>query len=167
LGYKTVEEWLKVAQGKQAGHIYSRNTNPTVAAFEDKVRDLEGAEAATSFASGMAAISNTLFRLPSPGDRVVSIKDTYGGTNTLFVEFLPRFQIEVSLCDTTSHEAIEAAIGRGCKLLYLETPTNPTVKIVDIARLTAAAHRHGALVVVDNTPPQSASARAWRRSRPS
>ncbi len=149
--YKTVEEWLEVALGKRAGHIYGRNTNPTVAAFEDKVRDLEGAEWATSFASGMAAISNTLFTLLSPGDRVVSIKDTYGGTNKLFVEFLPRFQIEVSLCDTTDHTAIEVAVARGCKVLYLESPTNPTIKIVDIARLAEAAHRQGALVVVDNT----------------
>jgi cystathionine gamma-synthase len=150
-GYKTVDDWLEVALGKRAGHIYGRNTNPTVAAFEDKIRDLEGAEAATSFASGMAAISNTLFTLLSPGDHVVSIKDTYGGTNKLFIEFLPRFQIQVSLCDTTDHAAIEAAIAHGCKLLYLESPTNPTIKIVDIARLSEAAHRHGALVVVDNT----------------
>jgi cystathionine gamma-synthase len=150
-GYKTVEEWLEVALGKQPGHIYGRNTNPTVAAFEEKVRDLEGAEAATSFASGMAAISNTLFTLLSPGDRVVSVKDTYGGTNKLFIEFLPRFHMEVCLCDTTNHEAIEAAVARGCKLLYLESPTNPTIKVVDIARLAAAAHRQGALVVVDNT----------------
>lgn len=150
-GYKTVEEWLEVAMGKKAGHIYGRNTNPTVAAFEDKVKDLEGAEAATSFASGMAAISNTLFSLLSPGDRVVSIKDTYGGTNKLFVEFLPRFQIEVSLCDTTDLAAIESAVARGCKLLYLESPTNPTIKIVDIARLAEVAHRHGVTVAVDNT----------------
>lgn len=150
-GYKTVEEWLGVALGRKAGHIYGRNTNPTVAAFEEKVRDLEGAEAATSFSSGMAAISNTLFALLSPGDGVVSIKDTYGGTNKLFIEFLPRFQVGVSLRDTTNHEAIEAAVAKGCKLLYLESPTNPTIKIVDIARLVAAAHRHGALVVVDNT----------------
>ena len=150
-GYETVEEWLEVALGRKAGHIYGRNTNPTVAAFEEKVRDLEGAEAATSFASGMAAISNTLFTLLSPGDRVVSIKDTYGGTNKLFIEFFPRFQIDVSLCNTTDHEAIEAEIARGCKVVYLESPTNPTIRIVDIARLAAAAHRHGATVVVDNT----------------
>jgi len=150
-GYNTVDEWLEVALGKKPGHIYGRNTNPTVAAFEEKLRDLEGAEAATSFASGMAAISNTLFTLLSPGDRVVSIKDTYGGTNKIFVEFLPRFQIDVKLCDTTGHAAIEAAIAQGCKVLYLESPTNPTIRIVDIARLAAAAHRHGAVVVVDNT----------------
>ena len=150
-GYGTVEEWLEVALGRKAGHIYGRNTNPTVAAFEEKVRDLEDAEAATSFASGMAAISNTLFTLLSPGDRVVSIKDTYGGTNKLFIEFFPRFQIEVALCDTSDHGAIETEIARGCKVVYLESPTNPTVRILDIARLAAAAHRYGSTVVVDNT----------------
>jgi cystathionine gamma-synthase len=150
-GYQNVDDWLAVAQGKAYGHIYSRNTNPTVAAFEEKIRDLESAEAATSFSSGMAAISNTLFALLSPGDRVVSIKDTYGGTNKLFIEFLPRFGIDVTLCDTTDHEAIEAAIAQGCKVVYLESPTNPTVKVVDLARLIAAAHRARAIAVVDNT----------------
>ena len=150
-GYPDVETWLEVARGEKPGHIYGRNTNPTVAAFEDKVRQLEGADAATSFASGMAAISNTLFTLLSPGDRVVSVNDTYGGTNKLFVEFLPRFQIKVTLCDTTGHQAIEAAIAKGCKVVYLESPTNPTNKVVDLRLLCAAAHRHGAVAVVDNT----------------
>lgn len=150
-GYADVDTWMAVAQGNRPGHIYGRNTNPTVHAFEDKVRLLEDAEAATSFATGMAAISNTLFALLSPGDTVVSIKDTYGGTNKLFLEFLPRFGITVQLCDTTDHAALEDAIARGCTLLYLETPTNPTLKVVDIARLTRAAHAVGATVVVDNT----------------
>ncbi len=150
-GYDDLDEWLKVGQGQASGHIYSRNTNPTVQAFEEKVRIMEGAAAATAFASGMAAISNTLFTLLSPGDRVVSIKDSYGGTNKLFIEFLPRFQIEAALCDTTDHEAIEKAVAQGCQLLYLESPTNPTLKVVDIARLTRAAQAKGALVVVDNT----------------
>jgi cystathionine gamma-synthase len=150
-GYEDVQTWLDVAQGKLPGYIYSRNTNPTVAAFEEKVKDLEMAVAATSFASGMSAISNTLFALLSPGDRVVSIHDTYGGTNKLFIEFLPRFGIDVSRCDTCDHEKVEAAIRRGCKAVYFESPTNPTVKIVDLGRLSAVAHRHGALVIVDNT----------------
>ena len=90
------------------------------------MRQLEGAEAATSFSTGMAAISNTLFTLLSPGDRVASIKDTYGGTSKIFMEFLPRFQIEVALCDTTDHEAIEAAVSEGCKLLYTwKAPLTP------------------------------------------
>src|SRR6476620_9113957 len=78
-GYADLDDWQAVALGERPGHIYSRNTNPTMAAFEEKVRLLEGAEAATSFASGMAAISNTLFALLSPGARVVTVKDTYGG----------------------------------------------------------------------------------------
>jgi len=146
-----VEEWLKTGQGKASGHIYSRNTNPTVQAFEEKVAQLEGAQAATGFASGMAAISNMLFTFLSPGDRVVSIKDSYGGTTKLFTEFLPRFQIDVTLCDTTDHRAIEKAVAEGCRMLYLESPTNPTLKVVDIAGLTQKAHETGALVAVDNT----------------
>jgi cystathionine gamma-synthase len=150
-GYGDLDGWLEVGQGLRKGHIYSRNTNPTVEAFEQKVRMLEGAEAATSFASGMAAISNALFTLLSPGDRVVSIKDSYGGTSKLFLEFLPRLNIRVALCATTDHEAIEAEISKGCTVLYIESPTNPTLKIVDIARLAAAAHRARAIVIVDNT----------------
>ncbi len=150
-GYEDVDTWFDVAMGRAPGHIYGRNTNPTVEAFEEKVRLLEGAEAATSFSTGMAAISNTLFTLLRPGDRVVSIKDSYGGTSLLFLEFLPRFNIEVALCETTDHEAIEAEIARGCQLLYLESPTNPTLKVLDLERLITTAHRHGALVVVDNT----------------
>ncbi len=150
-GYQDMDEWLQVGRGKTAGHIYSRNTNPTVQAFEEKVAQLEGAETATAFASGMAAISNTLFTFLSPGDRVVSIKDSYGGTNKLFTEFLPRFQIDVTLCDTTDQKAIEKAVTKGCRLLYIESPTNPTLKVVDIAGLTRKAHETDALVVVDST----------------
>ena len=150
-GYSNMDDWLSVGKGQKSGHIYGRNTNPTVQAFEEKICLLEGAEKATSFASGMAAISNTLFTLLSPDDRIVSIKDSYGGTNKLFIEFLPRFKIGVDLCDTTDQSAIEKSVAAGCKLLYLESPTNPTLKIVDIAHLTSIAHDMGALVVVDNT----------------
>ncbi len=150
-GYKDLDQWQNVALGKESGHIYGRNTNPTVAVFEKKVRLLEDAEAATSAATGMGIISSTLFGLLSPGDRVVSIKDTYGGTNVIFTEFLPRFQIEVKLCNSTDHDEIEAEIARGCNLLYLESPTNPTTKIADLARLAKAGNAVGATVVVDNT----------------
>jgi cystathionine gamma-synthase len=149
--YPDLDSWLDVALGRKPGHIYSRNTNPTVQAFETKVRLLEGAQAATSFASGMAAISNTLFTLLSPGDRIVSVKDSYGGTNKLFLEFLPRFGIRVDLLDTTDHGRIEAAVAAGCNVVYLESPTNPTLKVMDISRIAAAGHRAGAVVVADNT----------------
>ncbi len=150
-GYDDIDTWQAVSLGKEEGHIYSRNTNPTVRAFEEKICALEGAEAATSFSTGMAAISSTLFTFLRPGDRIVSIKDSYGGTNKLFTEFLPAFGIQVRLCDTTDFQQIEQEMRLGCKLLYLETPTNPTVKIVDIERLAKVAHEVGALVVVDNT----------------
>ncbi len=149
--YKDIDTWQDVALEKAPGHIYSRNTNPTVRAFEDKVKELESAEAATSFASGMAAISNVLSTFLKPGDRVVSIKDSYGGTSKIFNDFLPPLNIEVCLCETTDHGQIEVEIAKGCQLLYLETPTNPTIKIIDIERLSAAAKKVGALVVVDNT----------------
>ena len=105
--YRDIARWTAVGRGEAPGDIYSRATNPTVRAFEDKVRLLEGAEAATSFASGMAAISNTLFTLLAPGDRVVSVQDTYGGTNKMFLEFLPRQAVEVDLCPTD-----DAAVNR-------------------------------------------------------
>jgi len=149
--YKDIDTWHKVALEEEPGHIYSRNTNPTVRAFEDKVKELEGAEAATSFASGMAAISNIFGTFLRPGDRVVSIKDSYGGTNKIFTEFLPPLNVDVMLCDTIDYDEIEAEVTKGCTLLYLETPTNPTVKIIDIKRLAAAAKKVNALVVVDNT----------------
>ncbi len=125
-GYKDMEEWLDVARGKAKGHIYTRNSNPTIGVFEEKVRLLEDAEAATSAASGMGIISSTLFALLASGNRVVQ-------------------------ADTADHDQIEAEIAKGCTLLYLETPTNPTTKIIDIARLSKVAHAQGAVVVVDNT----------------
>lgn len=149
--YHDLDEWQAVATGEQEGYIYSRNTNPTVAALEEKIRVLEGAEAATSFATGMAAISNSLFTFLTSGKRVVSLKDTYGGTSKIFLDFLPNYSVHVQLCDTTNHEAIEAEVAKGCDVLYLETPTNPTLKIVDIKRLTAAAKKVGAITIVDNT----------------
>ena len=150
-GYEDLDRWRAVALGEAAGHIYGRNTNPTVAVFEEKVRVLEGAEAATSFATGMAAISDTLFTLLEPGQRVISVTDTYGGTNRLFAEFLPRVGVEATLCPTDDQTAIEAAIAEGARVLYLETPTNPTCKILDLARLSGLARAKGAIVVVDNT----------------
>lgn len=149
--YDDLDEWYEVAKGNQSGHIYSRNTNPTVAVLEEKIRVLEGAEAATSFATGMAAISNTLYALLKPGDRVVSIKDSYGGTSRLFLDFLPKYNIDVTLCETDNHEELESEIAKGCQLVYLESPTNPTLKIIDLKRISDKAKKAGAITVVDNT----------------
>ena len=99
----------------------------------------------------MAAISNTLFALLKPGDRVVSIKDSYGGTSKIFLEHLPKFNIDVSLCETEDHEQLEKEIRKGCQLVYLESPTNPTLKVIDLQRIARAAKKVNAIVVSDNT----------------
>ncbi len=149
--YDSVEAWRRVALGEAPGDIYSRNSNPTVRLFEERMAALEGADAAVAFANGMGAITSTLFSLLSPGQRAVTVRDAYGGTYLTFTEILPRFHVACQVCETDNAEAIEAAMAGGCDLLYLETPTNPTLKVVDVARLAAAAHAAGAIVVVDNT----------------
>jgi cystathionine gamma-synthase len=140
-GYDDVDHWMAVALGEERGHIYGRNSNPTVAVFEEKIRLLEEGEAATSASTGMAAISNTLFALLAPRKRVVSVRDTYGGTNQVFAHFLPQYGVEVALCDTSDHDAIEAEVARRCDILYLETPTNPTLKVLDLERLSGPGMR--------------------------
>jgi len=149
--YDDIDEWYDVAKGIKKGDIYSRNTNPTVQVLEEKIRVLEKADAAISFSTGMAAISNTLFALLKPGDRVVSVKDTYGGTSRIFLEYLPNINVDVTLCDTTDHEEIEKEIAKGCDLVYLESPTNPTLKVIDLERITKSAKKAGAVTVTDNT----------------
>ena len=149
--YDNVEEWMAVAKGDKKGYIYGRNTNPTVEILEKKVAILEGAESSTAFSSGMAAISNTLFANLKPGDRVVVGKDSYGGTSKIFMEFLPKFDIDVVFCDTTDIKKFKKEIEKKCDLLYLETPTNPTLKIQDIQALSEYTKTSKSLVVVDNT----------------
>ncbi|MEN3273362.1 MAG: cystathionine gamma-synthase [Actinomycetota bacterium] len=149
--YPDVETWRAVALKQTDGYIYSRNSNPTTDRFEAKVAALEGAEAATSFGTGMAAISTTLLAVLKPGSRAVTAKDAYGGTYLLFTQHLPGWGVDCVVVDTDDHEAIEAEIAEGCDLVYLETPTNPTLKVLDLQRLSTAAHATGALVVADNT----------------
>src|ERR1700719_3661894 len=110
--YADLETWQAVALQQRAGHIYSRNSNPTLEVLERKIAALDGTEAAVGFATGMAAISSTFFALLSPGDRVVSIRDSYGGTNVLFEEFLPRFAMDVRLCSSTDHDELCAELAR-------------------------------------------------------
>jgi cystathionine gamma-synthase len=150
-GYDDIDKWYDVALGKEPGFIYSRMSNPTVSVLEDKLCELENAESAVAFSTGMAAISGVLHTFLSHGQRVISTRDSYGGTNKIFEEFLPRMGVQVTLCDTLDTVELEQEIAKGCNVLYLETPTNPTLKIVDIRRLVAAAKRVGALVVADNT----------------
>lgn len=149
--YPDLDTWRAVALEQAEGHIYSRNSNPTTRLLEEKVAALEGADSATSFATGMAAISTTLFALLSPGDRAVTIRDAYGATYLHFTTILPRFGIDCKVCQTEDQAALERAVARGCNVLYLESPTNPLLKVVDLARLAQAARQAGAITIVDNT----------------
>src|SRR6202166_3328964 len=99
--YEDLDTWQAVALQQRAGHIYSRNSNPTLEVLERKIAARDGTEAAVGFATGMAAISSTFFALLSPGDRVVIIRDSYGCIHVLIEELLPRVGIDVRLCDTT------------------------------------------------------------------
>lgn len=149
--YKDIDQWRAAALNETPGDIYSRNTNPTTNHFEERMAALEGAESATSFATGMAAINTTLFALLDSGKRAVTVKDAYGATYLHFTQILPRFNIHCKVCETEDTPAIEAAVNAGCDLLYLETPTNPTLKVLDLEYFTNLAHKNGAVVVVDNT----------------
>ena len=149
--FDDLESWRRVALGESDGDTYGRNSNPTSRLLVERVAALEGAETGASFATGMAAITTSMFALLDPGKRAVTIRDAYGATFLMFTEILPRFGIECVVCDTDDTEGLEREIATGCDLLYLETPTNPVLKVLDIAALSALAHEQGALVLVDNT----------------
>src|SRR5512136_2371480 len=137
--YEDLETWRAVALGEKPGDIYSRNSNPTLRAFNEKMAGLEGTEAATDFSTGMAAIHTTLFALLNPGQRAVTIKDAYGATYLHFTQILPRFGIRTAVCETNDEASILAEIERGCDLVYLETPSNPLLRVVDFEKLFNAA----------------------------
>jgi cystathionine gamma-synthase len=149
--FEDLDSWRAVALGETAGSSYGRNSNPTEVHFERKIAALEGAQAGLSFATGMAAIHTTLFALLSPGDRVVTIRDAYGATYLHFTQILPRFGIETSVCETVDEDSILEAISAGCDLLYLESPTNPLLRVVDLEKLIQLAKEGGGVAVVDNT----------------
>ena len=136
--------------GKHKGFEYSRTGNPTRAALEKCVAALEGAKYAFAFASGMAA-EDTVLRLLSSGDHVVLGQDVYGGTRRLFEKVLVRFGLEFTSVDTTDVSSLTAALRDNTKLIWIETPTNPYLRITDIGAVADVAHRHGAWVGVDNT----------------
>jgi methionine-gamma-lyase len=132
------------------GYVYSRYENPTTAALERCVADLEGGAAALAFASGMAAISTTLLALAA-GGRIVAQRDVYGGTYSLLETVLPRLGTSVAFASGDDPAALEAELAGGAAVLYLETIANPTMRVADLPALAELAHRHGACLVVDNT----------------
>lgn len=136
--------------GKAREYDYSRSGNPTRTMLESKIASLEGAEHGLAFASGMAAINAVLAGLKA-GDHVVSEANVYGGTHRLLTRIYPRFNVDLTWVDATDLKAVEEAFERNTKLLWIETPSNPLMKVIDIKGCARIAHENDALLVVDNT----------------
>jgi cystathionine beta-lyase/cystathionine gamma-synthase len=138
-------------ESERPPHAYTRWSNPTLRALEERLAALEGAEAALTTASGMAAVAALLFTLLGSGDHVVASEVCYAGSVELLGEHLPRFGIDVSLVNTSDVHEVRAAVRPETKLLYVETPANPILRIADIGALAEVAHEAGALLAVDST----------------
>src|SRR6202162_294350 len=132
-------------------HFYTRYGNPTNTVAEKTIAELEGVEAALTFASGMGAISTTIMALLKNGDHVVAQRDIYGGANKFLSQWLPKMGIETTFVDTTEYGQHARAIRPNTKLLYLESPTNPTLRVVDFKKVVALARQHKLLSMVDST----------------
>jgi cystathionine beta-lyase/cystathionine gamma-synthase len=142
------EEQLRVTPTDM---FYTRYGNPTQTVAEKAIAELEGTERALLFASGMNAITTTVLSLLKSGDHVVSQRDIYGGAAKFFGQWLPKLGIETTFVDTTEYEQHESAIRPNTRLLYLESPTNPTVRIVDLKRAAGIAKRHNLISMIDST----------------
>lgn len=147
----TDERYAGWAAGAQHTLLYARLSSVNSDAVAHKLTALEGGEDAEVFASGMAAISTTLMSFLSAGDHIVASPDIYGGTYGLLTEELPRFGIETTMCDMRDPTSYEAAIQPNTKVLYIETLTNPVLKVCDIPAMVEIAKRHNLLCIIDNT----------------
>jgi cystathionine beta-lyase/cystathionine gamma-synthase len=132
-------------------HFYTRYGNPTNTVAEKTIAEVEGTDTALTFASGMGAVTTTLMALLESGDHVVAQRDIYGGVSKFLSRWLPKMGIETTFVDTTQYEQYERAVRPNTKLLYLESPTNPTLRVVDFKKLAALAKQHGLLSMIDST----------------
>jgi methionine-gamma-lyase len=148
--FSSTEEMKRWAEGKSSAYIYTRYGNPTLSIAEGKIAALEGAEAAVVTASGMAAISSALLGALKQGDEVITTAQTYGGTYRLMRDEFPDWGIGVKRVET-SLERIDSLLTPRTKVLYVETPTNPTLRIVDLQKATAFAKKHKLISIIDNT----------------
>ena len=142
--------FVQEAPGVNKGFDYSRTNNPTRQALEKIIAELEGGSVAAAFASGLAAI-DAVVKLLKSGDEIVAVDDIYGGAFRLFTQVYEKFGISVKYVDSTDAENVFNAISSKTRLIWIETPTNPTLKISDISAITRIAHASGALLCVDNT----------------
>jgi len=148
--FNSAEEASLRFTGQLPGNVYSRFTNPTVAAFQERLALMEKGERCLAFASGMAAIMAVGMGLLKAGDHVVCSRGVFGNTVLLFQNYFGKFGVATDFVDLTDLAAWEAAIRPNTRFLFLETPSNPLTEIADVAGLAAIAHRHGSLLVVDN-----------------
>jgi len=137
-------------KGDEPGYIYSRFSNPTVEMFQSRMALLEGAEAARATATGMAAVTTALMGQVRAGDHVVASRALFGGCRFVVEDYLPRWGVETTLVDSRDPENFAKAMKPNTKLVFLETPTNPTLTLVDIKSVAEIAHSNGAVLVVDN-----------------
>lgn len=149
--FSSTQQLIDAVTEKNSRDVYTRWSNPTITAAETKIAELEAAEDCAVFSSGMAAISTAIINLVSPGDHIVSVRDLYGGTVGLFSDLMTRFKVRTTFVESTNISEIESAVKSDTKVLFLETPTNPTLKLVDLAKAAEIAGEKGAKVLVDNT----------------
>ena len=152
--FKNADHGSRLFEGKDEGHIYTRISNPTLSLLQEKMAVLEGGEDAIATSSGMSAIASTALSLATPGDNFVSCTTVYGGTFALFTQRFKDFQIEARLIPTAFYWAthdIERLIDKDTRFLYMETPANPTLDIIDIEKWAGVAKKHAIPLVVDNT----------------
>ncbi|MDQ8036206.1 MAG: O-succinylhomoserine sulfhydrylase [Pedobacter sp.] len=148
--FKSAAEAAARFGGSTPGNIYSRFTNPTVRVFEERLAALEGGERCVATSSGMAAILATCLGLLQAGDHVLCSRSVFGTTNVLFDKYMKKFGVSTSFVSLTDISAWEKAVTPQTKLFFLETPSNPLCELADIPALAALAHKHGALLAVDN-----------------
>lgn len=148
--FKNAAEAAARFSGEEPGMVYSRYTNPTVAAFQERLAALEGAECCIATASGMSAILACVMGLMKGGEHIVASQSIFGATVQLFNNILKRFGVETTFVSATDVKAWERAIKPNTRMLFLETPSNPLTEISDVAALATVAHDHGALLTVDN-----------------
>lgn len=149
--YPSAEQGAALFLGQAEGYTYTRTNNPTVQAFQQRVAQLEGAEAAMATATGMSAIFATVGALLQSGDHLVSSRGLFGTTTGLFNNNLSRFGIQTTYVNPADLSAWEAAITPATKMLFLETPTNPLMEMGDLAALSKLAKKHNLVLVVDNS----------------
>ncbi|HEX4553137.1 MAG TPA: O-succinylhomoserine sulfhydrylase [Xanthobacteraceae bacterium] len=148
--YDSAEQCEARFVGTEPGYLYSRFSNPTVAMFERRMLEFEGAEAARATASGMAAVTTSLVGQVRAGDHVVAAKALFGSCRWVVEDFLPRFGVASTLVDGLDLEQWKAAVRPNTKVFFLESPTNPTLEVLDIGAIAGIAHAAGATLVVDN-----------------